>query len=637
MKTTFIFLLFIFGAPLFSVAPPNPYNNRISETGEESLLISKERYLSEKRKATQLQKKLESRLKTFQQLKSKSPLFAPSDRDLLGSSSEKAVPSVEPINVAVIPVEYSDARWTNSLPTHIDNFNNFSNYLHYMFNGNDPGCFKHYFLENSYGKLNINAIIFKKMTLNNYTAHYGSVADPDFERFALEAGGKLVTNFNSTSASTLSNLDNNKDGYIDAIIFIHKGQDAETSRNNSDIHSHAFSYSTINRTFTTTSGFKLGRYTIVAETLNPNSSNRTNRTTIGTIAHEFGHILGLPDLYVNSSVDNTMNITALMDLGSYNFSSYYKFSEDGKEWLSPVYGASPSPVTPYHKALLGWIEPFDANEGTVTLNLSPNSNTPPEIANLKGVREDEYFIAEYKRPLSYDFGIFYTSAFNGKNRDSLYAKLSNSLGGISLTKIDRSIYNQRYDFNFVNYFDYEKAILYVPADGGYAEDGNEFTTNSLWTERNSFTPFSFPSSAYSDDTPSQINLTSIVLAPSSATFQFALREEELPKDQVIAKGWPSPYRGESAGVTLVIHLPKNDDNKYDELKELTLINAEGVKIFDFPMGNFLSRESLNQTSYSTIWDGKDDENTPISPGVYYLRFRSEHSSGTINSLVIGKY
>jgi immune inhibitor A len=95
----------------------------------------------------------------------------------------------------------------------------------------------------------------------------------------------------------LSNYDNNADDTVDGIIIVHSGRGSELSLDTLDMWSHKWEI---------TPQLKDGVY-IKYYCVDPEYRYVVNDLTVGVFAHEFGHILGLPDLY---------------DYGGYNGLSY---------------------------------------------------------------------------------------------------------------------------------------------------------------------------------------------------------------------------------------------------------------------------------------------------------------------------
>ncbi|GIS40062.1 hypothetical protein Ct9H90mP12_2560 [bacterium] len=84
-----------------------------------------------------------------------------------------------------------------------------------------------------------------------------------------------------------SGYDNDGDGYVDALNLVHQGPGAEEG-DYSNIWSHKWSLGNLAVTY---DGVTINSYN-----MNPEIQNG-NIVAIGVLAHEFGHALGLPDLY----------------------------------------------------------------------------------------------------------------------------------------------------------------------------------------------------------------------------------------------------------------------------------------------------------------------------------------------------
>ena len=118
-------------------------------------------------------------------------------------------------------------------------------------------------------------------------------------------------------------------------------------------------------------------------------SNEIQATTelpdgIGTFCHEFGHVLGLPDLYATFFFTNafTPNTWDIMDRGSYNNMS-----------------RTPPNYSSYERYALGWLEPIELELGEVELKPLGESKTA-YIARTE--RDDEYFLFENRQKIGFD-------------------------------------------------------------------------------------------------------------------------------------------------------------------------------------------------------------------------------------------
>jgi immune inhibitor A len=103
-----------------------------------------------------------------------------------------------------------------------------------------------------------------------------------------------------------SQFDNNGDGYAEGIFMVHAGPGAEETGNYYDIWSHAWYYDV-----QTGDGVSTGRYSIEPEEFMDGSM-----ISIGVYCHEYGHVLGLPDLYDYDGTSEGIGVYCLMAGGS---------------------------------------------------------------------------------------------------------------------------------------------------------------------------------------------------------------------------------------------------------------------------------------------------------------------------------
>ena len=142
------------------------------------------------------------------------------------------------------------------------------------------------------------------------------------------------------------------DGYIDHFQAVHAGAGEETgggAQGTDAIWSHRWYayFSNIGSTgplFNKLGGIRVGnsKYWIGDYTVEPENGG------VGVFAHEFGHDLGLPDLYDTSGntggAENSTGFWSLYDVGSYGSSGK---PEDGL-------GSKPVSMSAYEKIFLGW-------------------------------------------------------------------------------------------------------------------------------------------------------------------------------------------------------------------------------------------------------------------------------------------
>ncbi len=152
--------------------------------------------------------------------------------------------------------------------------------------GNPPnGSFTDFYFEASNGKLVVIGDIFGWHTApNNYETYVQGAAN------GLSGGGAdlaydAVWLAKNEGGADFSKYDNNNNGIVEGLIVIHAGPGAETGAYGIWSHRSVFS-----------PAHQYDGVTISDYTMNPEEYSG-NITTIGVICHEFGHALGLPDLY----------------------------------------------------------------------------------------------------------------------------------------------------------------------------------------------------------------------------------------------------------------------------------------------------------------------------------------------------
>ncbi|HET9887059.1 MAG TPA: M6 family metalloprotease domain-containing protein, partial [bacterium] len=217
----------------------------------------------------------------------------------------------------------------------------------------------------------------------------------------------------------LGDYDADDDGFVDALLVVHSGQGLEwcASSNNtpqpdlSAINSHKW---VVQQQTYAGQGAKVGEYftcpelQIIRSTISPGWADSIS--TIGVYCHEFGHLLGLPDMYDVESGDARIGVWDLMDSGSWN--PIQSFS------LAP--GASPSEFSAWSKIFLDWVDPKilapkagEIHNSSETL-LPLGSGHPPLqlLENSGGVDwrsgtpgHGEYFLAELRSRIGFDGGL----------------------------------------------------------------------------------------------------------------------------------------------------------------------------------------------------------------------------------------
>lgn len=246
-------------------------------------------------------------------------------------------------------------------------FNNFMNQKDFK----GIGSFRDFYLENSYGKFDVETTVTPWITVPYRKAQ---ISDNDIATIIGYALSNLPAGIN------IADFDNNGDGILDGLAIIHQGPGQEATGNTQDIwsHSSAIYGMTIN-------GIEVRRYTIQPEVF----GNTGQMSDIGVMTHEFGHNLGAPDFY-DTDYDNSggdfcgTGIWDLMGSGAWN-----GFGERSS-------GDRPAPVNMWQKIMFGWVEPVTLTEST-EITAMPNSTENPVAYRFDTTSDGDYFILENRQ------------------------------------------------------------------------------------------------------------------------------------------------------------------------------------------------------------------------------------------------
>ncbi|MGB1206065.1 MAG: M6 family metalloprotease domain-containing protein [Chitinophagales bacterium] len=252
-------------------------------------------------------------------------------------------------------------------------FNNLANQANYNVNG-QTGSFRDYYQEISYNQLTINTDVMGWYTAPNNKATYGDdqpgAVATDLVRYAVdqaEAGGL-----------DFSQYDGDGDGAVDVVMVIHSGRGAEESGDGDDIWSHRWGLSAGGNSVTY-DDVLVNDYIIQAE-----KYGATNITNIGVLCHEFGHALGLPDLYDTDYSTSGVGGWCLMAGGTWNNS-----------------GKTPAQMSAWCKAEMGWTNPTVLTGTQTITNMSYNDSSPTAY-RLNTPVSNEYFLLENRQKEGWD-------------------------------------------------------------------------------------------------------------------------------------------------------------------------------------------------------------------------------------------
>lgn len=178
--------------------------------------------------------------------------------------------------------------------------------------GNGYGSLSDFYSENSYGQLQIVGDVYGWFRMpKSYAVYVGGdnglqTAEPNAQTLAKDA---MLT---ADPSVNFAPYDNDGDGYIEGLFIVHAGPGAEENGQTTHIWSHRWNMGGQVLSNEGTRGFN---YVAVPEEV------LGGPPRIGVYAHEFGHVLGLPDLYDIGPDPSQPGLGrwSLMAGGSWNF------------------------------------------------------------------------------------------------------------------------------------------------------------------------------------------------------------------------------------------------------------------------------------------------------------------------------
>jgi immune inhibitor A len=390
------------------------------------------------------------------------------------------------------------------------------------------------------------------------------------------------------------------DGVVDALIIVHSGPGAETLgmlpngvnfiwSMQSDLDYYSPTRNTV------ADGVRIGPFALVPEL-----------GQLGVYAHEFCHLLGLPDLYDTQTGLPVVGAFCLMDEGVWN----------GPQFDS---GSVPSHLCAPMKYFLGWIDPdelclgcggAETIEGATILPLGTSNSAYRLLGNPGGVDwsadgtgSGEYFMLESRH----------------SNRGYYEAYVPAS--GMVIWKVDES----RRDNN-----DLEVPLATIVQADGENVDRDAPGMNipdgptDVWPgslNKRDFTPITDPSSKLSGDRFSGVSVRNIVrdaLGVVSADISVGLSTRGL------AYAYPNPYRLAESQPMRIVFLPDPGPEEPFSFS-VRIFNLEGdlIRVLDD------SQETAGNGT--ALWDARDESGRKVEPGVYFYAVESsgEEATGTI--------
>ncbi len=394
-----------------------------------------------------------------------------------------------------------------------------------------------------------------------------------------------------------SRFDHDHDGVVDELLVVHAGPGAEETGNPHDVWSHKWQLS--DPVFGSPGPVQTqDGVTVDAFSIEPERFEGGGLESIGVFCHEFGHLLGMPDLYDTDYSTSGLGYFCLMAAGSWS-----RASESDPPGSCPVLPCA------WNKYLLGWVRPESIEQGGV--DSVESAQLPAAAANpaayrvlanpggadwrAAGTASGEYFLVENRQRLGFDRGL--------------------PGSGLLILHVEESQADNSTEAHPL------VGILQADRQPGYAlPAGDRGSDNDLWKQSDTgVRSFTVPSTAFYDGVQSGVAVYGISASDSVMTASLKIAPMFLGR----VYSFPNPVivRTRSDRVTIV-YAPTDTERlagQYPDFK-VRIFNLAGE-----PVRVLKGSDVINPRHRAAYWDVRDDQGRPAMSGLYFYTVEIEEN------------
>lgn len=382
------------------------------------------------------------------------------------------------------------------------------------------------------------------------------------------------------SGIDLSAYDKDGDRLVNHLIVVHSGEAEEDTGKSGDLGSHRWEIK---------SGPYAGQgYTLQAET-----------SPLGIFAHEFGHDLGLPDLYVTSK-KFLVHDWSLMDHGA---------------WLGKPPGSSPAHPCPWSKVLLGWITPQEAPScGPEREVYAIETHREESLFKLSTPNRDEYFLVSNHQRTGFDAYL--------PGEGILIWHIDDKVGSVEANNVNFNYLHPRVYLEQADGLDELR-------DNRPADDEDPYSSTGA---NDRFGDNTTPNSRDYAGNPTGIEIR--VLDPPGEVMTVLMKNNcQESTTKVYAAANPFILSQYPDGIGIGLYLEPFASNPI-----LSIYDLNGQLVHTATGGEKVSRgsnaEREEQWASMFTWDGRNDAGRQVASGVYIYIIESEKGAKTGKLAVI---
>ncbi|EQB64208.1 MAG: hypothetical protein RBG1_1C00001G1787 [candidate division Zixibacteria bacterium RBG-1] len=321
------------------------------------------------------------------------------------------------------------------------------------------------------------------------------------------------------------------------------------------------------------------------------------RALNSVLAHEFGHQLGLPDLYSTKTFTTQVGDFSLMDNNGADVAVDLGF-------VSPVHGTLPIFADAWCKAFLGFTQPVEiVNQKNIKLIATEMLRTGIQTVKVP-INSQEYFLLE-NRQLDLDKdgrtdlkADPTTGVILGPGKatpdSAIFTREYDALSpgsGILIWHVDEGVAYLDYDNDGVNNFlsntlqwDKNRRFLSLVEADGIIDFGGDYYTGYgsqedmfYFGNNSNLTPTSFPSSRSNTKANSHVYITKISRSDTVMTLDIA--------NDFVQPGWPQRYKFSDKKSALVF---ADVDTVKDNIPEIFMADGKYILAWRGDSSKFIS-------------------------------------------------
>ncbi len=482
------------------------------------------------------------------------------------ANNDAKYPSIGTVKLLVILAGFSDLPFTYTNANFVD--------LVSQDNYNGTGSVKDYYADNSNHQFIMDIDVAGPYVLPNSMAYYGGNnsygSDQNMDFFVAHALTAADPDVN------YADYDNDGDGYVDAVHIIFAGTPESSTGVDNEIWPHR---SSVNPNIQKDNK-RFGPYSCSAE-----KRNNVVMDGIGTICHEFGHVLGFPDFYDTDYTGSGGQAYVPGDWDLMSSGSYLNNS------------ATPAGLTGIERQIANWAQPIILTAQANNQYL-PAINDSAVFYKIDLGNNNEFLMLEHRRKTRWDAYI------PGEGMLIYHAQQ---------TRINNWLNNHQ---NNINVNPNNRGWYIVPATGN---DGHTETSNAPFpgaSGNTNFTNNSVPANTLMNGTPTNKPITSIqYLNDSVITFNFMSDLPAISTDSV------SPSTITSISATVWGSVIYYGDSTISEQGALWSVNQEALRNLDTDNITSIASETVAQ-NFSTQLTGL------VPSSIIYYRTYAISENGT---------